>query len=452
MKDGGVWLKFLKSSAWSEFAYGTIEYTYTQAGGEAGATITNIKKVIDISGTKTWVDGGRAHNNGQEITLALTRTIKPVTEDSVWETVTGVEPTWAGKTYTFSSLDRYQDVNDLETEYEYRVEETDVNVTEEEGEGTQAIVYISEAEGYDFTNTEVTSIEATKTWKKGEDSVNATITNASVTFELQRKNSDDTWSAVSQTGLTNPVVMTVEAIANADAWKATWTNLPRYELIEGTPTVIMYQVVEKAASLSDNNLIPADPVVVTAGQPVNIDNYVPVDLTILKVDSQGMTRPLAGATFTIQQIDETASVLSLIDGTLQTATTRGTGSVETGADGVATFTGLTAGYYIVKETKLPDGYILTGSGSFYIAVENGQVKLVEKDEAGGWVASNGDAKLAFSAANETDPATVKVGNDAGYELPSTGGPGTNLLYLLGSMLIMLAGAGFILLGRKKRIE
>jgi len=40
----------------------------------------------------------------------------------------------------------------------------------------------------------------------------------------------------------------------------------------------------------------------------------------------------------------------------------------------------------------------------------------------------------------------------GYELPSTGGPGTNLLYLLGSMLVMLAGAGFILLQRKKRVE
>ena len=40
----------------------------------------------------------------------------------------------------------------------------------------------------------------------------------------------------------------------------------------------------------------------------------------------------------------------------------------------------------------------------------------------------------------------------GYELPSTGGPGTNLLYLFGSMLVMLAGAGFILLGRRKRVE
>ena len=40
----------------------------------------------------------------------------------------------------------------------------------------------------------------------------------------------------------------------------------------------------------------------------------------------------------------------------------------------------------------------------------------------------------------------------GYELPSTGGPGTSLLYLPGSLLIMLGYAGFILNQRKKRAE
>ena len=39
----------------------------------------------------------------------------------------------------------------------------------------------------------------------------------------------------------------------------------------------------------------------------------------------------------------------------------------------------------------------------------------------------------------------------GYVLPSTGGPGNNLFYLFGSMLITLAGAGFILLGRKREL-
>ena len=45
-----------------------------------------------------------------------------------------------------------------------------------------------------------------------------------------------------------------------------------------------------------------------------------------------------------------------------------------------------------------------------------------------------------------------IGNTPGAALPSTGGPGTNLLYLLGGLLITFAGAGFILLQRKKRVE
>ena len=46
--------------------------------------------------------------------------------------------------------------------------------------------------------------------------------------------------------------------------------------------------------------------------------------------------------------------------------------------------------------------------------------------------------------------TFTVENTPGASLPSTGGPGTNLLYLFGSMLVMLAGAGFVLQNRRKR--
>ena len=37
--------------------------------------------------------------------------------------------------------------------------------------------------------------------------------------------------------------------------------------------------------------------------------------------------------------------------------------------------------------------------------------------------------------------TLVVTNNAGVELPSTGGPGTRMLYLLGIMLTSLAAAG-----------
>ena len=43
---------------------------------------------------------------------------------------------------------------------------------------------------------------------------------------------------------------------------------------------------------------------------------------------------------------------------------------------------------------------------------------------------------------------IKIQNSAGFELPSTGGPGTNLIYLLGIILTSLAGLGLVI--RKRR--
>ena len=451
MKDGDVWVRFKKSSAQSDLVYGSIPYTYTQIGGEGGVTITNVRKVTSVSGTKTWIDGGRDHHNADEITLRLYRTPRPVTTDSVWDEVpvpetgtTGPKLTWNGNTYTYSNLPRY-DTGNPTAEYEYRVEETAVSVTEGTGTDQHTISYKMETEGNDFTNTELTNIEATKTWKQGETSANAAITNASVTFELQRKNGD-TWERVAQDGLTNPVTMAVGNMPNAQAWRATWNNLPRYEMTAGTAVPIQYRVVETAAILAGKDLTPGEPVNVTDGT-ANIDNDLFVDLTILKVDSNGMTTPLEGATFTIQRIDESSAVLSLL-GDPVTAATTGKDAVETGTDGRAEFTGLTAGYYIVKETKLPDGYVQSGTGSFYVKVENGEVKLVERG-SDGWVESGGNAKLTFTAARGSAPATVTVGNDAGVALPNTGGEGTMLFTVFGTICILTATLG-ILANRRKR--
>ena len=43
---------------------------------------------------------------------------------------------------------------------------------------------------------------------------------------------------------------------------------------------------------------------------------------------------------------------------------------------------------------------------------------------------------------------IRVWNSQGYALPSTGGPGTNLIYLIGLMLTGIAGAGLVM--RKRR--
>jgi LPXTG-motif cell wall-anchored protein len=51
--------------------------------------------------------------------------------------------------------------------------------------------------------------------------------------------------------------------------------------------------------------------------------------------------------------------------------------------------------------------------------------------------------------NELDPNAVKVENNKGTELPSTGGMGTTLLYVGGSILVILAA---VLLITKRRMN
>jgi LPXTG-motif cell wall-anchored protein len=50
---------------------------------------------------------------------------------------------------------------------------------------------------------------------------------------------------------------------------------------------------------------------------------------------------------------------------------------------------------------------------------------------------------------EDDEITVHIVNMAGASLPSTGGPGTTLLYLLGIVLTGLAGGGFVMKRRRR---
>ena len=44
---------------------------------------------------------------------------------------------------------------------------------------------------------------------------------------------------------------------------------------------------------------------------------------------------------------------------------------------------------------------------------------------------------------------IRIMNSAGYELPSTGGPGTHLIYLLGIIFTSLAGTGLMMKRRRR---
>ena len=146
-----------------------------------------------------------------------------------------------------------------------------------------------------------------------------------------------------------------------------------------------------------------------------------------------------------------------------------------GTDGRMTFKGLDAGTYYLKEISAPAGYV-TNSDVVEVKIET-TTKEVEVTEtiAGKQVTYKTDilesytvtiggektAEYKFKNANtatsndiiwETAELVEKPHtfiNTQGVELPSTGGMGTTILYVAGSILVLAAG---ILLVTKRRMN
>ncbi|MDD6023112.1 MAG: SpaA isopeptide-forming pilin-related protein, partial [Oscillospiraceae bacterium] len=109
--------------------------------------------------------------------------------------------------------------------------------------------------------------------------------------------------------------------------------------------------------------------------------------------------------------------------------------VTTDNNGAAKFQGLDSGTYYLHETEAPAGYnLLKGDVTVTITATY-----------------NDDGTLASSSATSTNNGqyqqTQKVENKSGTELPSTGGMGTTIFYVLGSILVV--GAAVVLITKKR---
>ena len=204
----------------------------------------------------------------------------------------------------------------------------------------------------------------------------------------------------------------------------------------------------------------------------NFVNEYKIDVDIVKVDMNNRAQKLGGAEFVLTQLDESTTLghIHSLKNTETGVLVRDEHKTTEETTGKLTFTGLDNGYYVIQEANPPSGYVLTEDVSFFIKVKKGEVSYLSATEntpITEWPSislptTDSNALIQVTPARQDNPDTpddneemnilFTVGNTLGVALPSTGGPGTNLLYLFGSMLIMLAGAGFILLGRKKRIE
>ena len=144
---------------------------------------------------------------------------------------------------------------------------------------------------------------------------------------------------------------------------------------------------------------------------------------------------LSGATFTLSKDAEGSNPIALVsegNNVYRVAKTGETGTVTeitTDATGKFTIQGLDADTYYLTETAAPAGYNKLA----------GPVTIV--------IGANGVVNGTTEASQGVDE--VKVLNQSGTELPSTGGMGTTIFYVLGSVLVL---AGVVLLVTKKRMS
>lgn len=138
------------------------------------------------------------------------------------------------------------------------------------------------------------------------------------------------------------------------------------------------------------------------------------DLTVIKVDANNTATKLSGAGFTLYTDNACTSVA-----------TNGA-EVTTGSDGTATFTGLKAGTYYLKETTAPAGYNINSTVYKVNISDNGTV----------------------ANANGETITQVEVG-DTPLLTPNTGGMGTMMFTIGGAALIACAGVLFLIVRKKK---
>ena len=173
----------------------------------------------------------------------------------------------------------------------------------------------------------------------------------------------------------------------------------------------------------------------------NVPNYY---VSVWKTDMDHNT--LTGASFALYKAEDyNDSAGRPNDGAIPVVQ-----STPVDSNGILQLGQLALGIYKLVETQAPDGYIpvdgaitITVNANAVTAMQGMGIAEVARNVEGNeyrqyWVSGQDEATWQ-----------VRVWNNPGVALPSTGGPGTNLIYLLGIMLTSLAGAGF-LLGRRKR--
>lgn len=197
------------------------------------------------------------------------------------------------------------------------------------------------------------------------------------------------------------------------------------------------------------NRNPEKPEQFTTPDDVNIVFTFKTDVN--KVDPE--KNPLTGAEFALEKFIASASgtvTYKGVQGDWSTLTL-----VKNDAGTVFSFKGLDDGYYRVTETKAPDGYnsidpiYFTVTADHEVLADDPKLTNLEADvvKADGSAYTEQeiiDGNIAsFTVTKADGNMSTKIVNKAGILLPSTGGIGTTMFYIIGAVLVLAAIVLFV---------
>ncbi len=166
-------------------------------------------------------------------------------------------------------------------------------------------------------------------------------------------------------------------------------------------------------------------------------------ISITKVDS--ITKDtLAGAKFEIAGTALNTVIVKDGDGNVVDTIEKATDVKYTGTsndDGIITFEGLAAGTYTITEIIAPEGYNLLDAP---ITVTISWTAPADGETECTWTVTTEDE---IAEVDENGVIVVTIANSTGTLLPSTGGIGTVIFYVIGGLLVV--GAVVLLITRKK---
>ena len=170
--------------------------------------------------------------------------------------------------------------------------------------------------------------------------------------------------------------------------------------------------------------------------------------TFNKVDGKG--QPLSGADFELYKFVQDDSGSEIHDGDKGTWVLDDSKVIDaTGT--VFSFTGLDDGHYKLVETVTPAGYNGLPDEGLHFTVTADHVIQFDTYATNLLTSLNGKEEVSGTITLTSTLATGELAstvvNNSGAELPSTGGIGTTIFYILGAL--MATGAGVVMVTRKR---